>query len=567
MENLVSFYEDVLALADFKADANGFVHLSDTDGDIIKIDGKTLVIPTREQLRSLDNSKEVFHPLTEDTLVKMTKPMMTFTKYVNARLNVKLGELFIGIRNLTHSTAVKNDIVKYPELLEFLCNIKGGETNDKTSGEFLKFIVKNIEESPAKAFIEISLARGGMLNGQKFSRVGYVTFPLYKKVMADIDKPRNQSELNLPKDSLLVIRDIYRAIFPELTVSQNSYDYGFENGPYPFFSTLLRTVKKLVMNINRAVDLCNLIWVNDVPSEKLPTEWINKFEDKEGLSKIARLVPNLDSDTAKYEASKENGRPIANTVKETKATIAQVIQETPVEAPKPTTTSRTIDPNEWMQKKSVPSQMGAYGSTVEAVRRHNEAYKQFYMNFLKTNNNIPPMGFPHPDTIPAGQMAPQFPGMPGQAVLQQPMQPVPMQTPQVNAWGQAVVQPQLNAWGQPVQPAMAAMPQQLNAWGQPIQQPTQMPMQMGQPQLNAWGQPVVQPQQLNAWGQPMQMPVQAPQLNAWGQPIQQPVQMPMQQPQGWGQAYPQQPQGWSNQTSGWGTQTQTMNQPLISGVR
>ncbi len=140
MENLVSFYEDVLALADFKTDENGFVHLSNTDGDIIKIDGKTLVIPTREQLRSLDNNKEVFHPLTEDTLVKMTKPMMTFTKYVNASLNVKLAELFIGIRNLTHSTAIKNDITKHPELLEFLCNIKGGEASDKTNGEFLKFI-------------------------------------------------------------------------------------------------------------------------------------------------------------------------------------------------------------------------------------------------------------------------------------------------------------------------------------------------------------------------------------------------------------------------------------------
>ncbi len=559
MENLVSFYEDVLALADFKIDENGFVHLSNTDGDIIKIDGKTLVIPTREQLRSLDNNKEVFHPLTEDTLVKMTKPMMTFTKYVNASLNVKLAELFIGIRNLTHSTAIKNDITKHPELLEFLCNIKGGEASDKTSNEFLKFIVKNIEEAPSKAFIEISLARGGMLNGQKFSRVGYVTFPLYKKVMTDIDKPRNQSELNLPKDSLLIIRDIYRAIFPELTVSQSSYDYGFENGPYPFFSTLLRTAKKLVMNINRAIDLCNLIWVNDVPTEKLPTNWIDKFEDKEQLSKIARLVPNLDSDTAKYEASKENGRPIPSTVKETKATIAQVIQETPVQAPKPTTNSRTIDPNEWMQKKSVPSQMGAYGSSIEAVRKHNEAYRVFYLNFLKANNNIPPMGFPHPDTIPAGQMAPAFPGMPGQQMAPQQMQPVPMQAPQVNAWGQPVQmpmqQPQLNAWGQPMQMPMQMAQPQLNAWGQPIQ-----PVVAAMPQqLNAWGQPVQMPMQqpqVNAWGQPVQMGMQQPQMNAWGQPMQMPIQMSMQQPQGWG-----------NQTSGWGTQTQTMNQPLIPGVR
>ena len=538
MQPLIDFYTQLMGFAGLRVDEKGFIHGESTEANIVQIDGKLLALPTRNQLSKLTSDVEIFHPLSEDTLVKMSKPLSAYIYRLNGKLNTRFAELMVELKNVACSPSKAVELSRHPERLEIVRNIEGTETTPEKDKEFLSFITSRLTEDPSRAFFHIALGRGGMYKGKKQSRVGYVSFPLYTALREDMEKPRKDAKYkSLSKEHCKMIVQMYEAVFPELGVPEE-YNYGYESGPYPFFSALMNTSLKLALALNRINEAFeDMFSLEDF--EPLQLNWVKTFEDKELLGRLSKMVSNLDQDTEIYRPDSKPATISATPTAHQQVVVNNAVTPVPQQETAKKATASSFD--EWMAKKGVPSTMGMHGTVIEVTRKHNEGYRNWFMAFLKANAGMAPANMPHPDQVPSGAMAPPYPGM---APIPQVPGLAPASPVVAAGWGQPV-QPAANPWGQP----------QANAWGQPVAQPAPNPW--GQPQVNAWGQP-----QANAWGQPVAQPAVNPwghpQANAWGQPVAQPAANPWGQPQvnAWGQ-----PVGGT-----WGQPQNTSNGVVIPGV-
>ena len=194
MQPLIDFYTQLMEFAGLRVDEKGFIHGESTEANIVQIDGKLLALPTRNQLSKLTPDVEIFHPLSEDTLVKMSKPLSAYIYRLNGKLNTRFAELMVELKNVACSPSKTVELSRHPERLEIVRNIEGTETTPEKDKEFLSFITSRLSEDPSRAFFHIALGRGGTYKGKKQSRVGYVSFPLYTALREDTEKPRKDAK-------------------------------------------------------------------------------------------------------------------------------------------------------------------------------------------------------------------------------------------------------------------------------------------------------------------------------------------------------------------------------------
>lgn len=538
MEALNRFYKDVLDFAGLKVNQKGLV-LNENNEPVIVGEGNMLVIPTRDQLVSLTEDKEVFHPLSEDTLVKMSKPLVEYQKYLNIELNVLFAALVNELIGIACSPSRNREMASNPDRLKILRSIEGKGSDSMTlekNEKLLTFIVKQLSKNPTGAFLHFTVRRGGEYKGQRQARVGYTSFDLYYQLKEDLKRLRKDSEFPaLSGEQIGMITAIYETVFPGIE-DREAYNYGYPSGPYPFFTTLLNTAGKLAEALNKVIYTFKGALSDTDDIKPMNMDWKEVFDDKDALNKLRYMVGNLDKDAelekgpARVDVSQQ---PTPAPVQETR--VQTTYTPTPIQEQRPTgkTTGRErVSIEDWVKQKAAPSALGFQGNVMDATKRHNEGYSAWYAQATANNRGIPPYGLPHPSQIPPGQTAPMYPGSPlgNVGMVAQPVQPqvyqgqMPMQ-PQVYP-GQPQTQP---VYGQPVygQPVYSQPQPTVDAWGRPIQQAA-----FAQPQMQpVYGQPVYGQQPVQGWGQqPMQ------QATSWGTPVQQPVaQMGYGQQPAWNQ--------------------------------
>lgn len=512
MEPLLEFYKSVLSFAGLEVDENGFVHARGGDTPVITVGDKVMVIPTRNHLEKLATDKEYFHPLTEDPMVAMPKYLDVYAYRLNGALNVRFAELVIELYNLANSPARSAEMLENPVRLEILKNVVGTEPTEKKTQEFLNFIVAQMKSKVSGAFLQITAGRGAIYKGRKQSRVGFTSFKLYTEVKKDITLLRKDvTHKNLSKENGEMFVQLYEAIFPGLDNAEE-YNYGFESGPYPFFSTYLCTALKLAENLNRILEAFRDVMGSDL--DPLDLSWYAAFEDKANLGRLAKMVPRLDGSVNLIDPKRLEDPTVDKEVKPTAVPVAvptQVVASSqPANAPKPTTPAgrQRVEMKEWLSANGAPSAMGQAGTAMEVRRRHNEGYAIWYADFMSKNNGVGPAGMPHPSQVQG--LAPFYQGC----------------DPRVLQFGnpQYVQQPQLvyNAQGQPI--GYAPPPQQQQQWG------------------NGWGTPQQQWGNNGGWNTPQQQ---------WGNNNQ----------GGW------RSQGFSNgNNNGWNNQQNTHSGQVLEGV-
>lgn len=465
MEKLVHFYKQVLDFAGMSVDENGFVHSFGVDRPVVTVEDKVMVIPTRTQLASLSDDKEVFHPLTEDVFLAMPKYLRTYLYRLNGVLNVRFAELLVELYNFVNSSAKDSALSENPARLQILRNVQGTEASEKKTEEFVMFVAKQLSENPSGCFLEISAARGALYKGKKQARVGFTAFKLYHELKEDLTKLRKDAKFkNLCKENNQILVQLYEAIFPGLDQPEE-YNWPYETGPYPFFTTILNTALRLAIELNRVTDAFE--GVSDTDLTPLPLDWVSTFEDKTELAKIGRMVGRLDNDVALVPAKEANTAGAderAQPLTRQTAALPVNVAETKVSGPKPTKVEdNRPSMEEWLSTRGQYSAMGAAGARMEAVNRHNRGYAAFIADFMQKNNNMMPAGFPPPSTIPNGAVAPMYPG--ADPAILMVLQPPAVQQPQM------VQQPVLNQYGQVV--GMQQVPVMPQGYG------GQMPMVQG----------------------------------------------------------------------------------------
>ena len=309
MSSLIEFYKQVLDFANLHADTNGYVRSNGGEKSIITVENRLMVLPIREHFRSLTPDKEVFHPLAENTLTRLSKAMETYIYRLNGNLNTRFAELASELKFFCCSPKKQLNMTSAQ-----LAIVRGVEGEEDTTADdsFEKFLMQQLGKNPSGAFLNIALARGGLYKGQKKSRVGFVTFPLYKKLKEDLGKPRKDSEFpTLKKKHLELLIQLHEAIFPGLDIPEE-YNFGFESGIAPFFTTLMQTAGGVADALNLVLET----FQSDFASEDftpLNLSWRALLDNQPELSKLAKAAPNTETD-AVYVGAQERQSAKAPTV-------------------------------------------------------------------------------------------------------------------------------------------------------------------------------------------------------------------------------------------------------------
>lgn len=286
---LVPLYEQLLAVAGMKADRYGAISMElagETMGAVVK--GKALVLPTKDQLGNPDWSKRVvFHPLCEDALNGESSELEVFRKAINTRLNYVIGVLALELFTMAASVARHKKL--NPDQSEFVSAV--GAVDEKTYNVMVKLCEQMMVGSAQKCFVNIFLKRGGSLKGERFVRVGVVSFPLFEELLKDEDTVFG---VKLPRKlDRKAVRAFMEFIFPGIGEA-NHYSRGSRSDVAPFTEALMSAVKAVAGAINDTLSLFeNQLEKVEYASLHFNNEWVETFNNHNELVRLSRALPPL----------------------------------------------------------------------------------------------------------------------------------------------------------------------------------------------------------------------------------------------------------------------------------
>lgn len=494
---LIEFYKRVLSMGIMEVDDGGVVRLVQEHKPAVMIGDKIMVVPTEDQIRKLNENKEVFHPLAEDTIAGLSNVSKKLLERINFSLNLTFTQLMTYTQSLATTSSGKSNHTT--EQLEILQGIR---TQPKKDFDIMKVLGDRFVKNPTGAFIEVTLSRTGktLHRGERVSRIAFVMFPFYTELKKDIEKARKDSDLGLAADNVQFLIELYETIIPNVDLAEE-YNAGVGVVYAPFFTVMMKAAGMLfqaMMRIKKAFpDFVEL-------TDQVETDfgWLSILDNQEELRKLSNQYPNLELQKNPVEkdgivTSQKTVAPPTPVPAQQRQLVAPTPQQLHQQGQPPAqqsgprpTPQQQHNPNrrtdhteskkdgqtyeEWAAGRLGMSQMGMIGAQKENIRRHNEGYRHYWLQHTQTYGGPPP-NMPHPDNLAPGALAPQYPGMVPMPGVNMPMQQ-PMMMPQQQMMMQPGVMPQ---------PGM--MPQQMQMY--PMQ--PQMQMYPMQPQMMQPGMPMM----------------------------------------------------------------------------
>lgn len=347
--NLIDLYKSILECGNLTTDDDGYVSVMRSNAPVL-INGKRLVLPTNNHLTSGNwSEKIIFHPLSENILRGESEIITKMRSVFNIRLNYTFAAIAQNLFSIVASAAEHH--LLNPEQSEMLSAIS--EVDETTIDLFNKIIFAAIKESPDKAFINIFLKRGGVINGKKHSRVGVVTFPLYDEIKNSDQEIFHGIKLRV-KDKL-AIKQLYEYILPSLDKPE-SYNFGSDSSIAPFLHALMGTVLGIGSKFNDILELFTKE-IDDSEMLVLASDWVETFENLGEMLPQIRLIPMQQGNEGTLK------------VAETQVGTPQVVNQQPVvtqaqplayQAPQP-------QPQVWQQPvQQMPQQQPWMHQTVQA---------------------------------------------------------------------------------------------------------------------------------------------------------------------------------------------------------
>lgn len=297
-DEILEYYKSLLALAWMYPDEKGFIYTKAGDVDVPAIlDGKHLILPTRQQLKNTDWSERlIFNPMHEEFNLGVSDTLTEFRGQVINRLNATMAKVFEHFVNL----GINQDVHKHlnteqGQVLNALVKV-----TDKTA-QRLSEMRKKMSVNNTSKFISVFIKRGGMVNGEGFSRVGVVNFPLYKELL---DPEIHPGGVKLTKDDRKIFKELYEFIFPFLLTDADGYSVGVNSRTAPNLECFLRSVLKVVGTLMETTRPYKDLFPDFDPflvfPEDLP-KWIDLFDNKTMVEKAARAIPKLPGSEGKDE--------------------------------------------------------------------------------------------------------------------------------------------------------------------------------------------------------------------------------------------------------------------------
>jgi hypothetical protein len=323
--NLFEFYESILNFGGMEVSSDGYIKTS-IAGDPMQvlIGGKSLVMPTREHLATLVETKPnglvepvkiVFHPLRENVIRGEAADLRKIRETIALRFNASLSVLFEWLLRVANDPALQKR--KNKELMSFMTSLSEASAkaqskivDDKTFKNYNMLLERGMKD-PDKFFIKLYIKRGGKIGKERYNRVTNVSFPFYKELMESEKRVVHGVKLRI-KD-VEVFKAIYRFIFKDID-NELAYLFGSTSEISPGLDSLLTASAHIANRINKLITTFKYVEKGaDLDLLTYNLDWVEFMEDLESHKAEIMAIPNHSTSQteSKPEPVPHSGRGIS----------------------------------------------------------------------------------------------------------------------------------------------------------------------------------------------------------------------------------------------------------------
>lgn len=292
-ELLCTVYKSILKFAGCTTDDKGniFIHAGTSNNDSIPlvVEGKSVVLPTQDNLTGGRENITIFHPLAEN-IYKEERPVLAkLRSIINVKLNIIIGVLVQHLLNITASPELHDELT--PEQMELIVKVKN--IDKKTFEAFVKILTQGASNSPDRTFIFIYLKKRAKIielnsKGGKeekiYSRGGIVTFPFYTKL--------EEKQKNLRVKDMEGFRSIFEYIFTDINNTE-FYNLGSSSRQAPSLEAILKTAMNIGVILNDHINMFSN-FIDEHESLLFDTDFYEYLKDEDFIGKMARVIPPQD---------------------------------------------------------------------------------------------------------------------------------------------------------------------------------------------------------------------------------------------------------------------------------
>jgi hypothetical protein len=286
---LIQIYEAILRTAGYVVDSEGFVSVNNElfTGDPNQpamIEGKRLVLPTEDHLRTPSDSKIIFHPLKEQAIHGESKVFTTLRESMSSRLSFTYAIIVNALVTLGKDTAKHKHLS--PDQAEFLTAVRD-ITND-TDIVFTELFTRASKEIGGNSFVNIFMKKNGVVDDINYVRVGVVMFPFYEELLKEQDKYFGYT-IKSKKDRQTIIR-LLEYVLPGLSKT-GGYNVGNNSKVAPYMGALLGCSQNLIEMFNHHLELYNTLIDPAYKNMLIDASWVGAIENEAALVNEVRMVP------------------------------------------------------------------------------------------------------------------------------------------------------------------------------------------------------------------------------------------------------------------------------------
>ena len=267
--NLLDFYKDLLAVFDIEADEQGRLFIRSSKTKLpITIDGKPLVLPTRENIENSVEIKDgkpeitmiIFNPLKETATKGENKTLLKFKDIMERKVNHSfaiVGEVLFSL------LAANLDKIENPELISLIQELNKYKApgikhivDENTAKHWVDIYTKLVRRPVNEQYLYNVLKRGGKIGDKKFNRTCTLTFPVYEKLNSVNPKKETFYDVkirNKDKSAYMVLHKFTFDLLEDELLYGHSF--GSENKIAPAFESILISYGFVKEKINNLIDI------------------------------------------------------------------------------------------------------------------------------------------------------------------------------------------------------------------------------------------------------------------------------------------------------------------------
>ena len=337
----VDFYRELLLSTGIKENQDGIGFVTEGSSVPLTVKKKVLVLPTEEIQANYNNSQDdiqVFHPACENVMRKDSEVFNFLKKLYRASLFIDLQQVMLDLAEFSADNSKQGKMNKRQRTILSLLS----EFDEKTKANLEKVFDKIDINGDTKA-IDLTVQRGGEVDGTRYNRVGMVRIPFWQ----DLEEAKDHIHgVKIRKKDIEAYNQILNVIFSDTAARTEDHviTVGTNSSTAPSFVALTLAYIKAKEEIIRVHDIfkdkfhdissSNLEWQEGLNELNVYRGLIPMYPGNEGEPTIAESKERKR--LPEPEAREESSRPRANNHHLTNSgrhTPAKPINEEPLTKP------------------------------------------------------------------------------------------------------------------------------------------------------------------------------------------------------------------------------------------